>query len=72
MSMASYTEELTAHVFCQEEIVLCSGTFGSPQILMLSGIGPGSIVSNHNISVISDLPGTSLLLQFAECLTHSS
>ena len=31
--------------------------FQSPQILMVSGVGPANILKDHNIPVISDLPG---------------
>ena len=39
------------------EIVLCAGAIGSPQILMLSGIGPAPALSQFGIPVVADLPG---------------
>ena len=39
------------------EIVLCAGAIGSPQILMLSGVGPGAALSQLGIPVVADLPG---------------
>ncbi|KAJ5496519.1 glucose-methanol-choline oxidoreductase [Penicillium fimorum] len=45
------------HVYCREEVVLCAGTFGSPKILMLSGLGPRNILDQHGILVHVDLPG---------------
>ncbi|MEO8605973.1 MAG: GMC family oxidoreductase N-terminal domain-containing protein [bacterium] len=39
------------------EVVLCGGTFNSPHLLMLSGIGPAEHLRAHGIDVISDLPG---------------
>jgi len=39
------------------EIVLSAGTVGSPQIMMLSGIGPAEQLRRHNLSVVRDLPG---------------
>jgi choline dehydrogenase-like flavoprotein len=39
------------------EIVLAAGTFGSPQLLLLSGIGPGDELGRHGIPVRHELPG---------------
>lgn len=38
------------------EIVVCAGAVGSPQILMLSGIGPAAHLRQHRIDVVADLP----------------
>ncbi|MFQ6030592.1 MAG: mycofactocin system GMC family oxidoreductase MftG [Dehalococcoidia bacterium] len=40
-----------------EEIVLCAGAIASPQILMLSGLGPAEHLQSHGIAVVKDLPG---------------
>jgi choline dehydrogenase len=39
------------------EVILAAGAFASPQLLQLSGVGPGSLLSAHGISVIRDIPG---------------
>jgi choline dehydrogenase-like flavoprotein len=38
------------------EVILCAGVYGSPQILMLSGLGPAAHLRRHGIDVVADLP----------------
>ncbi len=37
--------------------IVCAGTFGSPKLLMLSGIGPPELLQRHGIPVLRALPG---------------
>lgn len=39
------------------EIIVSSGTFGSPHLLLLSGIGPADELRAHGVDVVHDLPG---------------
>ena len=45
------------------EVVLAAGAIGSPQILMLSGIGPAGHLAEHGIPVVLDKPGVGGNLQ---------
>ncbi len=44
-------------------VVLAGGVFGTPQLLMLSGIGPGAHLSEHGIAVRTDRPAVGTNLQ---------
>jgi len=41
----------------QRETVLAAGAIGSPQLLQLSGIGPGPLLQRHGIALAHELPG---------------
>lgn len=43
-------------ISARAEIILSAGAIGSPQILQVSGIGPGSLLSSLDIPVICDSP----------------
>lgn len=45
------------------EVILCSGAIGSPQILMLSGIGASDELAQHGIETRQNLPGVGKNLQ---------
>ena len=45
------------------EVILSAGAIGSPQILMLSGIGPGQNLSDNGVDVLEDLKGVGQNLQ---------
>ena len=45
------------------EVLLCAGAVNSPQLLQLSGIGPGALLHQHGIEVVCELPGVGANLQ---------
>ena len=49
--------------WARREVVLCAGTIGSPQLLMLSGVGPAEHLRSLGIPVVRDLPGVGQNLQ---------
>lgn len=48
---------------CRGEVVLAAGAIGSPQLLMLSGIGPAARLAEFGIETILDRPGVGENLQ---------
>jgi len=48
---------------CGREVILCGGAINSPQLLMLSGIGPAKQLKDHGVAVALDLPGVGENLQ---------
>jgi choline dehydrogenase len=47
----------------RREVILCGGAINSPQLLMLSGIGPAAHLAEHGIELAQDLPGVGQNLQ---------
>ena len=47
----------------QREVILAAGAFQTPQLLMLSGVGPQAELQRHGIEVLLDLPGVGQNLQ---------
>jgi choline dehydrogenase len=56
----------------QAEVILAGGVVNSPQLLQLSGVGPGELLREHGIGIVADLPGVGENLQdhFATAATY--
>jgi len=59
-------EKKTAHA--AREVILSGGSINSPQLLMLSGVGPAAHLKDKNIEVIADLAGVGQNLQEHACI----
>ena len=53
----------TRAIRAAREVVVCAGAVNSPQLLMLSGIGPVDELARHGIGVVRELPGVGANLQ---------
>ncbi|MBS0338994.1 MAG: GMC family oxidoreductase N-terminal domain-containing protein [Proteobacteria bacterium] len=61
--VAYYQDNKLQQVRARREVILSGGAFGSPQLLMLSGIGPAAHLQKMGIPVVHDLPGVGQNLQ---------
>ncbi|MCX7279201.1 MAG: GMC family oxidoreductase N-terminal domain-containing protein [Burkholderiales bacterium] len=71
-SQASSSPGRRQQVRAAREVVLCGGAFNTPQLLMLSGIGPADELKTHGIPLQVDLPGVGRNLQdrYEVAITH--
>ncbi len=61
----------TRDINASREVIVSAGAFNSPQLLMLSGIGPGAQLQEQGIDVLHDLSGVGQNLQDHIDLVHS-
>jgi choline dehydrogenase len=54
-------------IWAEREIILCGGAVNSPQLLMLSGIGPADHLASLGISIVIDAPEVGRNLQNHPC-----
>lgn len=57
------TEGTKYTLTARKEVILSAGVFGSPQLLLVSGIGPAATLKALNIPVIADKPGVGQNMQ---------
>ncbi|MDC9720543.1 MAG: GMC family oxidoreductase N-terminal domain-containing protein [Gammaproteobacteria bacterium] len=63
LGVSYQVEHKVRHAFADQEVVLSAGAIGSPQLLMLSGIGPADELAKHKIKMHLNLPGVGKNLQ---------
>ena len=61
----------TKQLHCSREVILSAGALQSPQVLMLSGIGPAKTLEKFGITVAHDAPGVGQNLQDHIDIVHS-
>jgi choline dehydrogenase len=49
--------------FAAREVILSAGAINSPQLLQLSGVGPGELLRDRGIEIVADVPGVGRNLQ---------
>lgn len=59
----SATDGKNETIRANREVLICGGAINSPQLLMLSGIGPADHLRSVDIEVVADLPGVGQNLQ---------
>jgi choline dehydrogenase len=47
---------ITRHAVARREVILCGGAVNTPQLLMLSGIGPAAHLAEHGVDALVDAP----------------
>ncbi len=63
VAVRGHRDGLPVRIAARSEIILSAGAIGSPQILMLSGVGDPGHLADHGISLTRDLPGVGQNLQ---------
>ncbi|GAB3032298.1 GMC family oxidoreductase [Bowmanella dokdonensis] len=57
------TKQGKQSLYAKKEVLLCAGAINTPQLLMLSGIGPAGHLQEVGLPVLADLPGVGQNLQ---------
>jgi choline dehydrogenase len=60
---AAERAQITRKVRARREVIVAGGAFNSPQILMLSGVGPRDHLDEHGLPVLLNLPGVGQNMQ---------
>ncbi|XP_011692823.1 PREDICTED: neither inactivation nor afterpotential protein G isoform X2 [Wasmannia auropunctata] len=52
-----YKDDSVGRIGARKEVILCAGTINTPQLLLISGVGPVNELKKHKIPVVQYLPG---------------
>ncbi len=63
IGIAFHQHDIERAAHARREVILCGGTYNSPHLLMLSGIGPADMLRQHGIPVVADRPDVGRNLQ---------
>lgn len=63
VGLTYFKDGVEQQVRANKEVILCGGAINSPQILLLSGVGPADQLKKLGIRVVADLPGVGNNLQ---------
>ena len=55
----------------RKEVIVCGGVFNSPQLLQLSGVGPGALLQQFGIQVVRDIPAVGAHMQDHFYIRHA-
>ncbi|MDZ7602502.1 MAG: GMC family oxidoreductase N-terminal domain-containing protein [Hoeflea sp.] len=58
-------------VHAAREVIVSGGSVNSPQLLMLSGVGPADVLKRHGIDVVRQQPNVGRHLQDHLCIDHT-
>ncbi|KAL4931702.1 GMC family oxidoreductase [Aspergillus undulatus] len=53
----------TFSLLARREVLVTAGAFQSPQLLMVSGVGPADLLAEHDIPLVADRPGVGQNMQ---------
>ena len=55
----------------KKEVVVSAGAFQSPQLLMVSGVGPGATLKKYNIPIVAERAGVGQNMQVSQAMKHT-
>ncbi|KAL4768503.1 putative choline dehydrogenase [Aspergillus nidulans var. acristatus] len=63
VEMSELTTNKSFSLLARREVIVTAGAFQSPQLLLVSGVGPASLLAQHGIPLVADRPGVGQNMQ---------